>query len=69
MQWGSAYGARRGPGDDVSAVRLAVSAAAANDTASAPGKKGCSELLPVYSSILETLAQGTMKTITLRKSS
>lgn len=69
MQWSSAYRANCRLGDDTSAVCLAGVAATANDTTSAACKKCCSKLLPVYSSILETLAQGTMKTITLRKSS
>ena len=69
MQWSSAYRANCRLGDDISAGCLAGFAATANDTTSASCKKCCSELLPVYSSTLETLAQGTMKTITSRKSS
>lgn len=68
-QWRCAYRASCRRGDDISAVRLAGFAVTANDTTSASCKKCCSKRLPVYSSILETLAQGTMKTITLRKSS
>lgn len=60
-QRSSAPGARRWLGEGISAARLASFAAAARDTTSA-SPRSAAELLPVYSSAVESLARGTMKT-------
>lgn len=50
-----------GSGRGSAAARLASFAAAARDTTSA-SPRSAAELLPVYSSAIESLARGTMKT-------
>lgn len=68
IQWRALYKVNFKLSDTNSAKCLTNFAVTVNDTTSAAYKKCCSELLTVYSSVLETLAHGAMKTITLCKS-